>query len=113
MRTPELEPVTRRTDQKVVLSTTIFTLPGSFAFFVNVGSMSIGSSKSSVLSTDTESSVSPPSEDGGGEPAERNIPAAAAWVSVGELSVADGPLRPLELRAMRMWDGFTDMGKRQ
>jgi hypothetical protein len=113
MRTPELKPVTRRTDQKVVLSTTIFTLPGSFAFFVNVGSMSIGSSKSSVLSTDTESWGGRPGALGGGGRAAPKIPAAAAWVSVGELSVADGPLRPLELRAMRMWDGFTDMGKRQ
>lgn len=96
----------RQTDQNVVLSTTIFTFPESFAFFVNVGSMSIGSSNPSMLSSDTESSVSQPSEDQGGEPAERNIPAAAAWVSVGELSEADGPLRPRELRAMRMWDGL-------
>ena len=50
----------------------------------------------------SSSSVSQPSEDSGGEPAERKMPAAAAWVSVGELSAAEGPLSPLELRAMRM-----------
>ena len=71
--------------------------------------MSMGSSKSSVLSTDTASSVSQPSEDKGGEPADLKIPAAAACVSVGELSVAEGPLRPLELRAMRMCEGLVDM----
>lgn len=85
-----------------MFSTTIFTFPGIFAPLVNVVSMSMGSSNSSVPSSETESSVSQPSEDHGGEPAERNMPAAAAWVSVGELSVADGPLRPLELRAIRM-----------
>ena len=34
------------------------------------------------------------------------MPAAAAWVSVGELRDADGLLCPRELRAMRMWEGF-------
>lgn len=94
------------TDQNVVLSTTILTFPGSRAFLVNVGSMSIASSNSSVLRSETDPSVSQPSEDHGGEPAERKMPAAAACVSVGELSAADGPLRPRELRAMRMCDGF-------
>lgn len=34
------------------------------------------------------------------------MPEAAAWVSVGELSEADGLLGPRELRAMRIWDGL-------
>lgn len=51
------------------------------------------------------SSVSHSSRFHGGEPADLNIPAAAACVSVGELRAAEG-LCPLELRAMRMWDGF-------
>lgn len=59
-----------------------------------------------MLKSDTDSSVSQPSEDHGGEPAERNMPAAAACVSVGELSVAEGPLRPREVRAMRICDGL-------
>ena len=60
-----------------------------------------------MLSSEIASSVSAPSRKHGGDPAEeRNMPAAAAWVSVGELRAAvvfDGPR---ELRAMRRWDGL-------
>ena len=34
------------------------------------------------------------------------MPAAAAWVSVGELRDAEGLLGPRELRAMRIWEGL-------
>lgn len=37
------------------------------------------------------------------------MPDAAAWVSVGELSEADGLLGPRELRAMRIWEGLVVM----
>ena len=76
--------------QNMVFSTMIFTLPGNLYPFVNVGSISIVSSNSSLLSSDTESSVSHPPSESGGEPADLKMPAAAAWVSVGELREADG-----------------------
>ena len=76
--------------QNTVFSTIILTFPGNLYPFVNVGSISMVSSNSSLLSSDTESSVSHPSNDSGGEPADLKMPAAAAWVSVGELREADG-----------------------
>jgi uncharacterized membrane protein len=92
--------------QNVVLSTTILTVPGNLDCFVNASSTSMGSCGSVMLSSEIASSVSA-SRNHGGDPAEeRNIPAAAACVSVGELRAAvvfDGPR---ELRAMRMWDGL-------
>ena len=54
----------------------------------------------------TISSLSHSSRSQGGEPEERNMPAAAAWVSVGELRDAEGLFSPRELRAMRMWEGL-------
>jgi len=69
-----------------VLSTTILTVPGNLEFLVNASSMSIGSRESLMLASETTSSVSTPSRNHGGDPAEeRKIPAAAACVSVGEL----------------------------
>jgi hypothetical protein len=60
-----------------------------------------------MLSSDTTSSVSTPSRNQGDDPAEeRNIPAAAACVSVGELNDAETFNGPRELRAMRIWDGL-------
>ena len=60
-----------------------------------------------MLSSEIASSVSAPSRNHGGEPAEeRNMPAAAACVSVGELRAAVVLDGPRELRAMRMWDGL-------
>jgi len=58
-----------------------------------------------MLTSETASSVSTPSKNHGGDPAdERKMPAAAAWVSVGELR---GALDwPREFRAMRMCDGL-------
>ena len=64
--------------------------------------MSMASSASSILSSDTMSSASHPSRSHGGEPDERNIPAAAACVSVGELNEAEGLLGPREFLAIRM-----------
>ena len=67
-----------------------------------------------MLNSEIASSVSAPSRNHGGDPAEeRKIPAAAACVSVGELRAAvvfDGPR---ELRAMRMWDGLVVMRERR
>ena len=58
---------------------------------VKVSSISMGSSMSPlVLREDAISSDSHSSRYQDGEPADLNIPAAAAWVSVGELSEADG-----------------------
>lgn len=96
------------THQKVVLSTTILTVPGNFPLRVNVSSISIPSSESYKLSSVTRSSVSHSSSNHGGEPDERNIPAAAAWVSVGELREADGLILfgPREFRAIKMCEGF-------
>ena len=68
--------------------------------------MSMASSSSSVLSSDSMSSTSHSSKSHGGEPEDRKIPDAAACVSVGELREAEGLLRPRELRAMRICDGF-------
>lgn len=87
----------------------ILTFPGNFDPLVNVGSMSIEPTNSSLLSSETESSVSHPSKYSGGEPDDLNMPAAAACVSVGELRAADGLLGPLEFLAIRMCEGFTDM----
>ena len=58
-----------------------------------------------MLTSETASSVSTPSKNHGGDPAdERKMPAAAACVSVGELR---GALDwPREFRAMRMCDGL-------
>ena len=95
------------THQNVVLSTTILTLPGNLECFVNASSTSMGSCGSVMLSSEIASSVSAPSRNHGGEPAEeRNIPAAAACVSVGELRAAVVVDGPRELRAMSMWDGL-------
>lgn len=92
-----------RAHQKVVDSTVIFTVPGNLLVRVKVSSISMGSSMSpSVLSPEPISSDSHSSRYHGGDPADRKIPAAAAWVSVGELNEAEG-LRlcgPLELRAI-------------
>lgn len=99
----------KKTNQKVVLSTIIFTVPGNLQLLVKVSSMSIASSSSSVLSSVSRSSVSQSSKSQGGEPAERKMPEAAACVSVGELREAAGLLRPRELRAIRMCDGFVVM----
>ena len=41
------------------------------------------------------------------------MPDAAAWVSVGELSAADGLLGPLECLAMRMCEGLVVGGGRR
>lgn len=98
------------TDQKVVLPTTILTVPGNLPFFVKVSSISIEFSLSSMLSSEMISSDSHSWRSHGGEPEERKIPEAAAWVSIGELRDADGLLGPRELRAMRMCEGF-DMRK--
>ena len=95
------------THQNVVLSTTILTVPGSLPLRrVKVSSISMARSDSYRLSSVTSSSLSHSSRSHGGEPEERNMPAAAAWVSVGELSDAEGLLGPRELRAMRMWEGL-------
>ena len=61
-----------------------------------------------MLTSETASSVSTPSRNHGGDPAEeRKIPAAAACVSVGELREAEVIFDwPRELRAMRMCDGL-------
>ena len=60
-----------------------------------------------MLSSDTASSVSIPPRNHGGDPAEeRNIPAAAACVSVGELRDAETFDWPRELRAMRICGGL-------
>ena len=96
-----------RTHQNVVLSTTILTVPGNLPLRrVKVSSISIARSDSYRLSSVTSSSLSHSSRSHDGEPEERNMPAAAAWVSVGELRDAEGLLGPRELRAMRMWDGL-------
>lgn len=58
--------------------------------------------------SEMSSSVSHSSRFHGGDPADLKIPAAAAWVSVGELRAAEG-LGPLELRAMSIWEGFVDI----
>lgn len=91
-----------------MLSTTIFTVPGNLEFLVNASSMSMGSRESLILTSETASSVSTPSRNHGGDPAEeRKIPAAAACVSVGELREAVVMFDcPRELRAMRMCDGL-------
>jgi hypothetical protein len=96
------------THQNVVLSTTILTVPGNLEFLVNASSMSMGSRESLMLTSETASSVSTPSRNHGGDPAEeRKIPAAAACVSVGELRDAEVTFAwPRELRAMRMCDGL-------
>ncbi|SRR6266436_1651217 len=96
------------THQNVVLSTTILTVPGNLEPLVNASSMSMGSRESLTLTSETASSVSTPSRNHGGDPAEeRKIPAAAAWVSVGELRDAEVIFDwPRELRAMRMCDGL-------
>ena len=91
-----------RAYQNVVLSTTIFTVPGNLQFLVKVSSISMASSSSVPLSSESISSVSTSSSTHGGEPEDLKIPDAAAWVSVGELRAAAGLLRPLELRAMRI-----------
>jgi hypothetical protein len=94
--------------QKVVLSATILTVPGNLPLRVNVSSISIPSSESHRLNSVTRSSVSHSSSNHGGEPDERNIPAAAACVSVGELREADGLilLGPREFRAIKICGGF-------
>lgn len=90
-----------RAYQKVVLSTMILTVPGNLLALVKVESISMGSSKSpSMLISETNSSVSHSSRNQGGEPADLNMPAAAACVSVGELRVADGLFNPLEFLAI-------------
>ena len=99
------EIVAGQTHQNVVLSTTILMLPGSLLSFVNVSSSSIAWSDSSMLSSDMTSSASHSCRNHGGEPDERKMPAAAAWVSAG-LRDADGLLAPREFLAMRMCDGF-------
>lgn len=78
------------TDQNVVVSTMIFTVPGNLPVLVKVSSSWMASSSSSLLISDELSSDSHSSRSHGGEPDERNIPEAAACVSVGELSAADG-----------------------
>jgi hypothetical protein len=95
------------THQNVVLSTTILTVPGNLEFLVNASSMSMGS-RELMLTSETASSVSTPSRNHGGDPAEeRKIPAAAACVSIGELRDAEVIFDwPRELRAMRMCDGL-------
>jgi hypothetical protein len=75
---------------------------------VNASSISIASE--SMLSSETTSSVSHSSRSQGGEPDDLKIPEAAACVSVGELRAAEGLLGPLELRAMRMCEGFVVIG---
>lgn len=90
------------TDQNVVLSTTILTVPGNRLCFVKVSSISMASSSSSIVSSDAISSVSHSCKTHGGEPDERNIPDAAACVSIGELREAEGLLGPREFRAMRI-----------
>jgi hypothetical protein len=98
------------THQKVVLSTTILTVPGNLEALVNASSMSMGSCESLTLTSEMASSVSTPSRHHGGDPAdERKIPAAAACVSVGELSGAEVLDWPREFRAMRMCDGLVVM----
>jgi hypothetical protein len=87
----------------------ILTVPGNLLCFVNASSIWMAFSSSSMLSSETTSSVSPSSRSHGGEPEDRNMPAAAAWVSVGELRDADGLLGPLECLAMRMCDGLVVM----
>jgi hypothetical protein len=92
-------------NQNVVRPTTIFTVPGKRLFLVKASSISMASLSLSMLSSET-SSVSHSCKSHGGEPEDLKIPAAAACVSVGELRAAEGLLGPLELRAMRIWDGF-------
>lgn len=92
--------------QKVVVSTTTLTVPGSLQCFVKVSSISIDSSSSSVLSSESKSSGSQSSKSHDGEPEDLNTPEAAAWVSVGELSAAAVLFTPREFRAMRIWDGL-------
>ena len=79
---------------------------------MKVSSSSTGSSSSSMLSCDAISAVSTSSSFHGGDPDDLKMPEAAAWVSVGELREAEG-LWPLELRAMRMWDGFVVIAGRE
>ena len=90
----------------------ILTVPGNDESLVKVSSSSTGSSSSSMLNCDTISAVSTSSSFHGGEPDDLKMPEAAAWVSVGELRDAEG-LWPLELRAMRMWDGFVVIAGRE
>jgi hypothetical protein len=97
----------------VVVSTTIFTEPGNLECLVKVSSISMASSSSSMLNSDTMSSVSQPSRSHGGEPDDRKMPAAAACVSVGELREADGLFGPRELRAMSIWEGLVVMAIRK
>ena len=74
---------------------------------MNAWSTSMGSCESLTLTSETASSVSTPSNNHGGDPAdERKIPDAAAWVSVGELRAAEVFDWPREFRAMRMCDGL-------
>jgi hypothetical protein len=96
------------THQNVVLSTTILTVPGNWELLVNASSISMGSRESLMLTSETASSVSTPSINHGGDPAEeRKIPAAAACVSIGELRDAEVIFDwPRELRAIRMCDGL-------
>jgi hypothetical protein len=102
------------THQNVVLSTTILTVPGNLEFLVNASSTSMGSREELMLTSETASSVSTPSRNHGGDPAEeRKIPAAAACVSVGELRDAVVIFDwPRELRAMRMCDGLVVIADR-
>jgi len=94
--------------QKVVDSTTIFTVPGNWLCLVNVSSMSIEASSSDSLAS-TAMSTSCSCNVQGGEPADRKTPAAAAWVSVAMLREAAGLWLFLEFRAMRMCDGLVAM----
>lgn len=84
----------------------ILTFPGRLLRIVKVSSISIGSSSSSELQSDTISSVSHSSRSHGGEPVEDlKTPEAPACGSVGIVRAVDG-FCFRELRAMRICDGF-------
>lgn len=100
--------ITSSTHQKVVFSTTIFTVPGYLARFVKVSSSSIaasGGSSSIAASSDTSSSAHSSNSQGGEDAEDLNIPAAAAWVSVGDDRAAERLPGDLDERATRTAEG--------
>lgn len=73
--------------QKVVDSTTILTVPGHRARFVNVSSISMATSSNSSVDANSSSETSAEAHSSnchGGEPEERNMPDAAAVSTSGE-----------------------------
>jgi hypothetical protein len=96
-------------DQNVVFSTTILTVPGYLARRVKVSSVSMASVASSSSSTSSSETSSPSnsSNDHGGEDADdRKMPAAAACVSVGEDRAAERLFGEREERATRTAEGL-------